>query len=464
MLRKAVSGVGRTLVTSGVILLLFVGYQLWGTGINTARAQSSLTKELGSGGFSDVPQDLLNGTPVVSAAPVDSSAPTTVAAPTTAAVTPVVTPATTISQAPTSLAFPSTLSVPSTIAVPSTLAGPATTVFGRELVTRKTSRQVSLRSGEAVGQLVIPRISVDKAIVQGTSVEALKKGPGHYKTTPFPGEEGNAAIACHRTTYGGPCFRLDELKPGDPIFVARKDAKGNAQWFRYNVYERKIVKPSSNEVLLPQEGRNTLTLTTCHPQYSAKQRLVIHAELVGAAVESELIDAANDPLSDEYKRQLDAKTQPAPTPTTASAPDPTSTVTEPVTETTFEDPVVGETVPPGPSSVVAPTTSPTTSPTPLPELQSPETPAAEAPSFDGERSTGTLYRFVFFTGTAAAWLNTLAWALVCGAIWLFVWLLARRRRNIVLRWGLYGVGFVLLFAPALYFCFENVSRLLPEAV
>ena len=54
-------------------------------------------------------------------------------------------------------------------------------------------------------------------MVEGVSLADLKKGPGHYPETPLPGQEGNAAIAGHRTTYGAPFHRLDELKPGDEI-------------------------------------------------------------------------------------------------------------------------------------------------------------------------------------------------------------------------------------------------------
>ena len=457
MVRKAVSGLGRTLVTAGVILLLFVAYQLWGTGINTARAQESLGKQL-SAGFDDVPQDLVNGSPVVTAPSSDAAAFDSTLPGSTLPVSTL--PASTLpgSTLPASTVPASTLLV-STLPASTLPTVPSTTKYGRELVTRKTSKQVPLRNGEAVGQLVIPRISVNKAIVQGTSVEALKKGPGHYKTTPFPGEEGNSAIACHRTTYGGPCFRLDELKPGDPIFVARKDAKGNAQWFRYNVYNKVKVKPSSNEVLLPQGDRNTLTLTTCDPQYSAKQRLVVHAELVGPAVEGDLIDVSEDPLSEEYKRQVEAKSRPAPT---AAAP----TTALPLIDATFEDPVVGETIPQVAAAVdVGPDTAPPNVTTDtLADDSTASSLVAEAPRFDGERSSGTLYKFAFFAGTAAAWLHTLAWALACAAIWLLVWLAVHRRTKATHRWTAYGFGFVLLFAPALYFWFENVSRLLPEAV
>ncbi len=74
-------------------------------------------------------------------------------------------------------------------------------------------------AGEAFARIVIPDINVDQISVEGVSVEDLRKGPGHYRTTPNPGQAGNAAIAGHRTTYGAPFHRVDELDPGDSIFV-----------------------------------------------------------------------------------------------------------------------------------------------------------------------------------------------------------------------------------------------------
>jgi LPXTG-site transpeptidase (sortase) family protein len=499
MFRKAVSGLGRTLVTSGVILLLFVGYQLWGTGINTARAQSSLKAELADGGFDAVPADLLSGNPVL-ATTANSSIPTE-----PVSTEPVPTaPSPTVAETTAAPATLAATTVPAT-AVPTTAAGPTappaptappTTKFGRALVSRTKGKQLSLRSGEAIGQIVIPKISVNNVIVQGTSVEALKKGPGHYKTTPFPGEAGNAAIACHRTTYGAPCFRLDETVKGDPIFVARKNAQGEAQWFRYIIYSKVKVKPSQNEVLLAEAGRNTLTLTTCDPKYSAKMRLVVRAELDGPASESELIAVEQDPFAEEYQKQLDAKngkirpTTPAPatiaqptvaapiattpaatTPaaTTPSATTPAATtpvVTAPIATTAATAPATPDTT----VFLVDPTSDPTltdptlTDPTLTDPTEEPAGSVIDEPSFDGERSLAKTYKVGFFNGTAPAWLNTLAWALVCGAIWLAAWFLAHRRNSIATRWAIYGAGFVLLFLPALYFCFENVSRLLPEAV
>jgi sortase A len=134
--------------------------------------------------------------------------------------------------------------------------------------------------GDAVAVIKIPRIGVEKAVVEGVALPLLKRGPGHYPGTPLPGQPGNAAIAGHRTTYGAPFFRLNEMQAGDPILVSTVQGQ-----FLYEVREVKAVKPSAVEVLLPS-GDNRLTLTTCHPRFSAAQRLVLIAELKGPAATS----------------------------------------------------------------------------------------------------------------------------------------------------------------------------------
>jgi LPXTG-site transpeptidase (sortase) family protein len=457
VIRSAVSGVGRVLVTLGVILLLFVGYQLWGTGITTARAQDDLARQLGEQ-FSDVPSALLSGD-VASVIP-ETPADTVVVEP---AELPAQTPESTIPS--TSVAVSPTSSP---VAPTTKLAAPTTTRFTTELVSRKTSKQIPIKPGEAIGQLVIPRISVNKAVVEGTTVEALKKGPGHYKSTPFPGEAGNAALACHRTTFGAPCFRLDELQAGDPIFVARRDKTGQAQWFKYTVTEKKIVKPTQNDVLLPRKDRNTLTLTTCHPKYSAKQRLIVTADLVGQAAESDLESVDQDPLAEQYKAQLDAKNGVTTTGPTTIAPATTTPETTTPESATADTSVPGQPV----TTAIAPTDV-AESEEDAPLVEEPTLPdgsnAAAAPnpdalSFGGERTTGRTYKLWFFEGGSDPWFRSLLWAAVCGVIWLVAWLLARHRRKMLVRWAIYGVSFLVVFLPALYMCFEQVSRLLPEAV
>src|SRR3546814_8717472 len=71
--------------------------------------------------------------------------------------------------------------------------------------------------GTAIAHIRIPKIGVDETIIEGVSLADLKHGPGHFPETPLPGQEGNAAIAGHRTTYGAPFNRINELVPGDEI-------------------------------------------------------------------------------------------------------------------------------------------------------------------------------------------------------------------------------------------------------
>jgi sortase A len=131
--------------------------------------------------------------------------------------------------------------------------------------------------GEAIAVIKLPAIGVEKLVVEGVGVSDLKKAPGHYPGTPLPGQPGNAAIAGHRTTYGAPFNQLDKMKPGDPVIVSTKQGT-----FEYDVTELKVVSPSEVKVLDPTTD-NRLTLTTCHPRYSATQRLVLVAALKGAA-------------------------------------------------------------------------------------------------------------------------------------------------------------------------------------
>ncbi|MGI8574181.1 MAG: class E sortase [Egibacteraceae bacterium] len=115
-------------------------------------------------------------------------------------------------------------------------------------------------------------------IVQGVGTEQLQQGPGHYPGTSMPGAKGNFAVAGHRTTYGAPFYHLDQLGRGDRVRVT--DARGRR--FVYTVRTQRVVAPSDVWVIQPdplETGRPTLTLTTCHPRFSAAERLVVFAEL-----------------------------------------------------------------------------------------------------------------------------------------------------------------------------------------
>ncbi len=127
--------------------------------------------------------------------------------------------------------------------------------------------------GDAIGEIEIPAISLSSFVVEGTDTANLRKGPGHYPDTPLPGARGTVAIAGHRTTYGAPFRRLDELERGDRIVLDMPYGR-----FVYRVQRVKVVDDQDLSVLDPV-GHDQLVLTACHPLYSAEQRIVAFARL-----------------------------------------------------------------------------------------------------------------------------------------------------------------------------------------
>jgi sortase A len=193
--RTALRWGGSYLIVLGISLLAYVGYQLWGTGIYTARAQSMFTAEFHAHGFPSRP-------------------------------------------------------------VP----------------------------GRAVGFIKIARIDLNMAFVQGIDAAALAKGPGHYPRSPLPGDGGNVVIAGHRTTHLAPFWSIDALAPGDQITLQTR--RGT---FLYRVQWVKVVVPSALWVSGPTR-RPSLTLTTCNPRFSQKQRLVVRAVQIYGPVPGGFMD------------------------------------------------------------------------------------------------------------------------------------------------------------------------------
>jgi sortase A len=134
-----------------------------------------------------------------------------------------------------------------------------------------------------------------KSVVEGVSVEDLKQGgPGHIPGTALPGEVGNVVLSGHRTTYGAPFNRWDELQPGDLVVLETRDG-----WFTYRITGSQVVLPNAVEVTFPVPGdsdatpsRRLLTMTTCNPEYSARERLIVSAELTEAADKAAGLPAA----------------------------------------------------------------------------------------------------------------------------------------------------------------------------
>jgi sortase A len=316
--RRGVREIGLAMITGGFVVLLFVAYQLFGTTLTEQHDQSRLAHQFASA--------LHDGGQVTAGAPAPGTGG----------------------------------------------GGDSPTVSGGTV-----DLSPSTPTGSAVDHLVIPRIGVDKFVVQGTAQADLMEGPGHYVGTPFPGQRGNAAIAGHRTTYGAPFFRLNELRTGDRIYVT--NTRGRT--FVYHVVRQEIVPASGPEAtaVLANTATTELTLTTCNPRFEAINRLVVVADLSG---------------------------RPAPTPT------------------------------------------PTPPPTPTPVVASTPRVAVGAPNLG--------------RGDGGAWPPALGY----GAGFVLLWIATRLAVNRTRRWrraGALVVG-ILICAVPLWFCFENVVRLLPQSI
>jgi sortase A len=213
---------GWTMIGLGVLILVFLGYQLIGTNFLTARSQDLAQETVGE--HFVAAQEGIEAVDTLPPPPVEIGTPES---PPPEDETPVV-----------------------------------------------HYREPIPEDGVAFGVMLIPKIEAEHVLFEGVDRATLKKGPGHMPWTPLPGQPGNAVVSGHRTTYGAPFFDLDQLVPGDEISV--ETALGV---HTYVVRSSLIVAPTAVEVTDAKRG-GWLTLTTCNPKFSARERLIVSAELV----------------------------------------------------------------------------------------------------------------------------------------------------------------------------------------
>jgi sortase (surface protein transpeptidase) len=177
-----------------------------------------------------------------------------------------------------------------------------------------------LGEGDGFAKMYIPAFGADYhfTIVEGTTAASLEIGPGHYTHTAYPGEPGNFSVAGHRVGKGAPFNDINLINSCDAIVVETRN-----NWFVYralpkeeekdgwaegkgkeahckgvsvlggaysDVIGQQIVRPTNGSVVAPVPGSDTapsageqaslMTLTTCHPRFSDKERLIVHAVLV----------------------------------------------------------------------------------------------------------------------------------------------------------------------------------------
>ena len=351
----------------------FVGYQLWGTGLEYAQAQDQLDDEF---------EELLAGATTV---------------PATTAV-----PATTTTDSPSALPTTSPPTIPPTTAPP--------------------IQPVVYANGDAVARIEIPSIGLDSKVVQGVTPEDLKKGPGHYPDTPMPGELGNAAIAGHRTTYGEPFSNLDGVEPGAEIILTTVNGR-----YVYRATGSEVVPPTASDVVAttdPSVAR--LTLTTCHPRWTARERLIVFADLDVAASTAPPVAAPVVPAPVE---QAPVEQPPA----------------------TLPGDQIPATTPANENAAAAATTVPA----------APGGGDASQATDDGALTDTTADAFSHgWFSDDGAWAQVALWGMLLTAISIGAYLLSRATRR---NW-IGALAGIVPFVIVLYFFFQNVNRLLPAAL
>jgi sortase A len=168
---------------------------------------------------------------------------------------------------------PPAADVPGTAASPSPAVAPAGPK--RAPPRQPKPKKPSLRAGQAVARLRIPRIGLEAIVVEGVDGRALRRGPGHLPGTALPGENRNCAIAAHRDGW---FRRLPEVRAGDPIWVETPDSL-----YKYVVEEKRVVTPDRGD-LLKRGEKPHLTLITCTgPGYPrSAYRLLVFCDLRSA--------------------------------------------------------------------------------------------------------------------------------------------------------------------------------------
>jgi sortase (surface protein transpeptidase) len=272
--------------------ILFVLFQLFGTGVFEYQSQSKLSSKFEAAS----PSFELVATPIF--LPTTTIETTTS---TTSSTTSIPAPVTTVLSTETTVAGEIIAPVETTVVIATTLPieiAPTTlpAVIDPTMIEQSTaaiSRVTKASEGEVIGRIMAPSIGLDKFIVEGAAATELRSAIGRYRGTAFLGDKGNVALAGHRTTYGAPFGRIGELLPGDKInvltpvgtaiyevmdpVVASKLWAGTVRAIGGGY---SIVGPS-DEFVLADVGDNRLTLTACHPKFSAEERIIVVAQLIG---------------------------------------------------------------------------------------------------------------------------------------------------------------------------------------
>ncbi|MFN5605545.1 MAG: sortase [Actinomycetes bacterium] len=176
---------------------------------------------------------------------------------------------TSVAASTTTTAAPTTTSTSTTTTV---YSGPPTLAPGQSLPQPENIPPEDTVEPEViVGAIAIPRIDVIQNLYRGVTLPTLDKGVGWWPGTAMPGQVGNVVLGGHRVSKKKPFRNLDQLQPGDEIFLSSADGD-----FVYVVDRTFIVQPT-DVWIIDQTTDATLTLFACHPPGSTRERIVVVA-------------------------------------------------------------------------------------------------------------------------------------------------------------------------------------------
>ncbi len=381
------------MIATGLLMFGFVAYQLWGTAIETARAQNQLESEFDA---------LLieSGTPDITDADPDSTVITD-------------------TDPDFTDADPDfTDADPDSTDSDGNNADPDPTVDDAPVVPVEDQVIPELEDGDALARLEIPRLGRDDIVVAGVKTADLKRGPGHFPDTPLPGQLGNSAIAGHRTTYGQPFYDIDKLEVGDLIIATTLNGR-----FTYRVTGQEIVNSNEYRVVTTTNTEvANLTLTSCHPKYTARQRIVVFSELVpdaSATVGEPVINYGRPDDADDVSTNSPGEA------TTDAGDDGTDSSGQATTDASGNDIIVVD----DPDQLEA-----------------------------GQVSNEVVDAFSDgWFSDPGAFSQVAIWGVLLSAVAILSYLISRRARR---DWAGALVG-IVPFVITLYFFFQNVNRLLP---
>lgn len=141
--------------------------------------------------------------------------------------------------------------------------------------TRLPASDEAQSDGSAFSRLLIPSIGVNELVRSGVALSVIDQGPAHWVGTESPGGPGNVVLAGHRTTHSAPFRNLDRLEVGDPVLISNADGFIAV----YLVRDTFVVTPDDVWITYEQ-GSPLLTMFACHPKGSARQRIVVQADLL----------------------------------------------------------------------------------------------------------------------------------------------------------------------------------------